>query len=118
MSIIPEVIGIYRAERDGETVIGTAREISNEIGLDQNYIRHLAKDPRKKTRGGWRISVQEAGTGYSPPMEYLAECDGEDPIIGPVSEIAALTGMPISTVRYLISTGEKSGIGWTVKALP
>ena len=106
---------IYRAVCGDREVIGTSREIQTETGIFFDYVRKLAKSGRK-TKDGWTISIVKPSDRHEVehPNEYIAECIGEDPIIGPVSEIAALTGMDVAQVRAVIRTG-KTFDGWSVR---
>lgn len=117
----PPMAGIYRAVNEDprvEPITGTAREIGYKLGMMSNYIRALARSGRV-SKAGWRIEIdtpsQNTGKAGRPAAEYIAERADDDPIIGPVDEIAALTGLDPSSVRYLIRTGGKSWSGWRVR---
>jgi hypothetical protein len=120
-SCCPTDAAIYRAVNDDPRVqpfTGTAREIADRLGHGDNYIRHIARTG-VTTKKGWRIELETPGpyTGINNaiPRDYIAERPDDDPIIGPVEEIAALTGMHPSSVEYLIRTGGKSRAGWRVR---
>ncbi len=106
---------IYRAVCGDREIVGTSREIQMETGIFFDYVRKLAKSGRT-TKDGWTISVVKPAdrSRIECPNEYIAECEGEDPIIGPASEIADLTGMDVAQVRALIRTG-KTFDGWSVR---
>lgn len=108
---------IYRAVRGNQEVVGTSREIEKETGIFYDYVRQVAKRGGA-TRTGWIVYLVTPCNRdeITNPKEYLAECPGEDPIVGPVSEIAELTGMEKSVIRRIIQTG-KSANGWTVKPI-
>lgn len=117
----PPVAGIYRAVNEDprvEPIVGTAREIGDRIGNEANYIRALARSGRY-SKNGWRIETDtptpRTGKAGRPGAEYIAERPDDDPIIGPVEEIAALTGLHPTSVAYLIRSGGKSREGWTVR---
>lgn len=116
----PAEAATYRAENENpgvRPVTGTAREIADRLGYEAGYIRRLAREGWV-TRTGWHVDVvtptSRTGKVYAG-REYIAENPDEDPIIGPVSEIAALTGMTESAVNYLIRSGGQSRDGWTVR---
>lgn len=118
----PTSAGIYRAVNDDpgvEPITGTAREIAGRLGHLDNYIRHIAQTGGV-TKSGWRIDRITAPkyaeeTHHYAGREYVAERPDDDPIIGPVDEIAALTGMRPTSVMYLISSGGTSRDGWTIR---
>lgn len=116
----PPEAAIYRAVNNDprvEPIVGTAREIADRLGFIPGHIRALARSGRE-TKSGWTIDIDtptdRTGKRYER-TEYIAECPGEDPIVGPVSEIAALTGLSESDVTYLIRYQGKSRKGWTVR---
>lgn len=119
----PTDAAIYRAVNDDprvKSIIGTAREIADRLGHGANYIRRIARTG-VTTKKGWRIELEKPGpyTGInnSIPRDYIAERPDDDPIIGPVEEIAALTGLHPVSVEYLIRTGGKSCYGWRVRPI-
>jgi DNA-binding MarR family transcriptional regulator len=116
----PPEAAIYRAVNENpriEPITGTAREIADRLGVIPGHIRSLARSGRA-TKSGWTVDIvtptERTGKRYER-KEYIAECPGEDPIVGPVSEIAALTGLSESDVTYLIRYQGKSRKGWTVR---
>lgn len=115
----PPSAGIYRARNyltHEPEIEGTAREIGDKIGHDANYIRVMARTGQM-SKAGWTVKVVKPSTVQRGRIggEYIAECPGEDPIIGPVNEIAALMGVSEEAVRYLIRSGGRSRVGWTVR---
>lgn len=115
----PGTAGIYRAKNcitHEPEIEGTAREIGDKIGHEANYIRVMARTGHM-SKAGWIVKVVAPSTLHGGRLggEYIAECPGEDPIVGPVDEIAALTGLSSESVRYLIRTHGKSRAGWTVR---
>ena len=116
----PSAAGTYRAynKQLEIEIVGTAREIGDKTGMDAGRIRFFARTGRK-SKHGWAVellapSVYTGKVGRRA-IEYIAERPDDDPIIGPPSEIALLTGMEISSVWYLIHSGGKSRSGWTVR---
>lgn len=107
-SVLP---GIYKAVRGAEVVVGSPREIEKSTGIYYDYVRRLANSG-SKTKTGWR--VKRVRPAIYITREFLAECPGEDPIIGPADEISALTGVELWKVREAIRTG-KSVCGWTIR---
>lgn len=116
----PPVAGIYRAINEDarvEPITGTAREIGEKLNHEAGYIRHLALSGGI-TKTGWAIMLETASSrSIRTHRVFIAEHPDEDPIIGPVEEISALTGMSPESVRYLIRKGGKSWSGWTVRPL-
>ena len=120
MGCCPTDAAIYRAVNDDpriKPITGTAREIGDRLGVIPGYIRALARSGRA-TKDGWTVDIvtptERTGMRYER-KEYIAECPDNDPIIGPVEEIAALTGLHPSSVAYLIRSGGKSRTGWRVR---
>lgn len=117
----PAIEAVYRAENENavvQPIVGTAREISEKLGYETGYIRKLAHMGRV-TQKGWFITLETPSqwTGVKTQLhrEFIAECDDDDPIIGPISEIAELTGLHPAKVLHLIDTGQTSREGWRVR---
>lgn len=107
--------GIYRAVKGDTEIVGNPREIEDLTGINYTYVPKLARTGTE-TYTGWKVFlVTPADRGaFDEPREYLAECEGEDPIIGPASEIAALTGIDPFIVNKMVKDGI-SFQGWSVK---
>lgn len=109
--------GIYWARRGDEEIIGTTKELAEALYLTPDSVRKMARsNGQRQTRDGWRFGVvtpPQDCNGFSAPKEYRATNPDEDPIVGPASEIAALTGMTAAWVRTMARTGRVTN-GWTV----
>lgn len=56
---------IYTAERDGETVTGTALELAAAVGITPEHIRALDRTG-KRARNGWTVRSIDRGFDISP----------------------------------------------------
>lgn len=116
----PSAAGTYRAfnKKLELEVVGTAREVGEETGIDAGRVRFFARTGRK-SKEGWAVELLKpsvwTGKVGRRAVEYIAENPNEDPIVGPPSEIAALTGMDVSSVWYHINTGTKTRSGWVIR---
>lgn len=112
----------YIAERDGETITGTSGEIEEALHLCRGYAAGLARTG-KRTRSGWTVRIVEGSqieceipqqARYWSKMNYRATRKGEDPIIGSLNEISALTGINDSSLRDAVKKGRTDYKGWHI----
>ena len=113
----PMVLEAVNRDPAVSPIRGTATDIGAKLGHDAGYIRRCVRDGHM-TKSGWTFRVVCRKEGPRAGVnEYIATNPREDPIIGPISEISALTGMSGSNIRRLIQTGRSSLNGWTVKKI-
>lgn len=110
-------VKIYEATNSGtgEVLSGTQKELADALGRSDTTIRFCAKTGAM-TSSGWTIRfVQQTYSRNSAVRPYYASCPGEDPIVGPISEIAALTGLSERYLRDLYHSGKASKSGWRIR---
>lgn len=104
---------IYRAERDGVFIIGTAGMIAKGIRHEVGTVRKWAREGRTFA-DGWRVVIALEPTPLRREI-YVAEHPDDDPIIGDAEEVAALLGIAEGTVHKLCAEHRVSRHGWTVR---
>jgi hypothetical protein len=105
---------VYKASNEsGNWISGTAAILSARIGLSVSYVQQLARTG-ETSRNGWTVERIAEGdrAGRHKAQIYAAEREGDDPIVGPAEEIAALTGFTTSNVRRAARKGIRTRNGW------
>ena len=107
---------IYRVTcPDGSVLTGTAVDLSAQTGINDNYLRAAAKLNRPIS-GSYTVRLIRRGNcNITTGKIYVAEHPDEDPIIGPASELALLTGMTDVWIRQIAVSGRSSRDGWRVR---
>lgn len=114
----PFIPNLFRAMRGSETYYGTAEEIGRLTGVNAESVTKAVHRLNNVTRTGWtvtRVLKEDAPPGYRnmAAQHYIAEREGEDPIMGIAEEVARLIDAEVSLVRRAAKTGRLAR-GWRI----
>lgn len=112
-------------EGDGRQLCPACRE-RERVKRIERYQKHVAEGicvacGRNPAADGLRRCAEcqrreRAYGGHAPRAVYIAEKAGEDPVVGPVKEIAAVLGVSDMTVYKCMHGGITRGMaGWTIR---
>lgn len=100
---------VYEAFRGNERVRGSIDEVSAAIGRKPKYVRKMVAGIRG-ARNGWKVRRL-----YCTQWVYAADNPDDDPVSGPLEEVASILGYTQRYIRLLADTGRVSKDGWRVK---
>lgn len=114
----PFIPNLFRARRGSETYYGTAEEIGRLTGVNAESVAKAVHRLTNVTRTGWtitRVLKEDAPPGYRnmAAQHYIAEREGEDPMMGVAEEIASLIDAEVSLVRRAANAGRLAK-GWRI----
>lgn len=111
---------IYRVIRsDGSFVSGSCQMLSRELKYAASYLRGIA-DTGHITRRGDRVETvvknwNEDEPRCGQPGIYIAEKSGENPIIGPIIDIAKSIHYSMSYLKTVCRLRKATESGWSVR---